>query len=97
MIDAFFSQDFFKSFFTFFHDAKSADTSGVIIKRGANSLLIDEVMMVSQTANQDGLNWGIHGILINQIARQLGIPDLYSTLTGLTGVGAFCVMDAGLM
>jgi len=95
MIDAFFSQDFFKTFFAFFKDSTFADTTGIIVPRSHDSLLIDEVMLVSETSNQDNLNWGIHGILVNQVARQIGIPDLFSTTSGLSGVGAFCIMDAG--
>ncbi len=59
----------------------------------SGKMLIDEIMMVSETSNQDSINWGIHGILVNQVARQLGIPDLYSTMSGVSAVGAFCIMD----
>jgi hypothetical protein len=98
MVDAFFSQDFFKTFFSFYKGSKDSiltDTTGIVITTGSNSLLIDEVMLVSETSNQDNLNWGIHGILVNQLARQIGIPDLFSTTSGLSAVGAFCIMDAG--
>jgi hypothetical protein len=47
-------------------------------------------MVCSETSNQNGWNWGIQGILVNQIARQIGIPDLFRSATG---VGAFCIMD----
>jgi hypothetical protein len=50
-------------------------------------------MMCSETSNQDSLNFGIHGILVNQIARQMGIPDLFNTSSGMTAVGGFCIMD----
>ena len=90
MIDAFVYDDFF----AYFRDTLSFDTlnghTGVQIN---DSLLLNEFMMVSRTSNQDGLNWGIHGIMVNQIARQLGIPDLYSTSSGISGIGAFCIMD----
>ena len=63
--------------------------------QGKSALLINEVMMCSETANQDSTNWGIQSILVNQIARQLGIPDL-TTSNGAPGIGGFCIMDAGL-
>jgi hypothetical protein len=90
MIDVFVGGQFFH----FFKDTLKLDTAGVVV-RGANDslLLIDEIMMCSETSNQDGLNFGIHGIMVNQIARQIGIPDLFSTSSGMTAVGGFCIMD----
>ncbi|HEX2956603.1 MAG TPA: hypothetical protein VHO70_07220 [Chitinispirillaceae bacterium] len=90
IIDYFVNADWFKNY---------ADTLGLkqhgIIVQGKNSkLLIDELMVCSETSNQDKMNWGIQGILINQIARQIGIPDLFSTTSGVAGIGAFCIMDA---
>ena len=58
-----------------------------------STYIIPELMMISETSNQDSLNYGIHGILVNQFARQLGIPDLYSTTSGVTGIGKFGIMD----
>ena len=80
--------------FTYFKDSLGLAKNGVEVA-GANGaqVLIDEVMNVSETSNQDSLNWGIHGVLVNQIARQIGIPDLFSTTSGLPAVGAFCIMD----
>jgi hypothetical protein len=90
MIDAFIS----KQFFEFFKDTIKLDTTGVKVSgAGGVGLVIDEAMMCSETSNQDGLNFGIHGIMVNQIARQIGIPDLFSTSSGMTAVGGFCIMD----
>lgn len=97
MIDAFITPTFFKYFGT--DSALGLDTIGtnvgvaVTADSVGSSFIVDEVMMLSETSNQDSLNWGIHGILINQIARQLGIPDLFSTTSGISGVGGFCIMD----
>ncbi len=88
MIDNFISRDFFKAF----KDTLKLDTAGVSVNHNGSQLLLDEVMIVSETSNQDSLNWGIHGILANQIARAIGIPDLYSP-SGLPAIGAFCLMD----
>jgi hypothetical protein len=95
MIDAFIAPDFFE----YYREKLEFDT---LMVRGDKhtgmhlndkALFVDEVMMVSETSNQDSLNWGIHGILVNQLARQIGIPDLFSTMSGISGVGAFCIMD----
>jgi hypothetical protein len=89
MIDVFIT----RQFFDFFKDTLGIRTAGVNVHTGNDSLLLDEIMMCSETSNQDGLNFGIHGIMVNQIARQLGIPDLFSTSSGMTAVGSFCIMD----
>jgi hypothetical protein len=89
MIDYFIDRPMFKML----KDSLKLKTIGVPVKGAADTLVIDEVMMCSETSNQDSLNWGIQGILVNQVARQLGIPDLWSTSSGVSGVGAFCIMD----
>jgi len=90
MIDAFINRDYFK----YYKNTLASDSAGVVVT-GADgkALTIDEVMMCAETANQDELNWGIQGILVNQLARQLGIPDLFSTASGVSAIGAFCIMD----
>jgi hypothetical protein len=89
MIDAFIDASWFK----YFKDTLNLKGVGVPVKGAKDSITIDEVMMCSETSNQDGLNWGIQGILVNQIARQIGIPDLFSTSSGISAIGAFCIMD----
>lgn len=96
MIDAFVSTEFFDYFASDTSiglDTLSGIAGLLVNKNAANQMIIDEVMMVSETSNQDSLNWGIHGILVNQIARQIGIPDLFSTMSGISGIGSFCIMD----
>jgi hypothetical protein len=89
MIDAFITRDFFG----FFRDTLGLEDDGVRVSGANGDFLVDEIMMCSETSNQDGLNWGIQGIIVNQVARQLGIPDLFSTSSGISGIGAFCIMD----
>jgi len=91
MIDAFISQ----SYFNYYKDTLGLDSTatGITVQGKDAALTINEVMMVSETSNQDKLNFGIHGILVNQFARQIGIPDLYATSSGVTAVGQFCIMD----
>jgi hypothetical protein len=54
---------------------------------------ITQFMMLSESASQDKINWGINGILINQLARQMGMPDLFDVVKGISQVGTFDVMD----
>lgn len=89
LIDFFITPDYFK----YYKDSLKLAVNGVNVPGKGGALTIDEIMMCSETSNQDGLNWGIQGILVNQIARQLGIPDLFSTSSGVSGIGAFCIMD----
>lgn len=89
MIDAFITPDFWK----YYRDSLKLDENGISVSGKNGKFLVDEIMMCSETSNQDGLNWGIQGIIVNQIARQLGIPDLFSTSSGISGIGAFCIMD----
>jgi len=93
MIDAFISQDFF----SFFSDTIGFDTQsgkhGVLVDGLEDQMLIDEIMLAPETSNQDSTNWGIHGVMINQIARALGIPDLYNSSSGITAIGNFGIMD----
>lgn len=74
-------------------DPTSGKTGMQLSGKDEKTVTLSELMMVSETANQDSLNWGINGILVNQFARQLGIPDLYSTSSGISGIGRFGIMD----
>lgn len=90
MLDNFFNREWFRTY----RDSLSIKNDGISVRgKGGSTLVIDEIMTCSETSNQDGMNWGIQGILINQIARQLGIPDLFSTSSGISAIGAFCIMD----
>jgi len=51
------------------------------------------VMVSSETASQDGLNWGINGIIISQIGRELGLPYSYDVVKGYSRLGYFDGMD----
>lgn len=90
--------DFFvtKGDFKYLGDSANTDTGfkrdslGVIVSTGDT---LSQFMMLSESASQDGINWGINGILINQLARQMGMPDLFDVVKGISSVGSFDVMD----
>lgn len=66
--------------------------SGIVLKDAAIDTL-KAIMVLSETASQDGLNWGVNGILVNQIAKSLGLPDTYDTYKGISRLGYFDLMD----
>ena len=67
-------------------------TTGIRIP-GAAVDTLRSVMVVSETASQDGLNWGVNGIIVNQIAREIGLPNTYDVVKGISRLGYYDVMD----
>ncbi|OWV10936.1 FG-GAP-like repeat-containing protein [Fibrobacter sp. UWB5] len=65
---------------------------GLILK-GAAVDTLKSIMVTSETASQDGLNWGVNGIIVNQIARELGLPNTYDVVKGISRLGYYDVMD----
>ena len=66
--------------------------NGIVLK-GAAIDTLKSIMVVSETASQDGLNWGINGIVVNQIGRELGLPNTYDDVKGISRLGYFDMMD----
>ena len=72
--------------------AEDSLKNGLILK-GAAIDTVTSVMVVSETASQDGLNWGINGIVVNQIGRELGMPNTFDDVKGYSRLGYFDMMD----
>ncbi len=70
----------------------SSVVEGLVLKDATVDTL-RSMMVMSETASQDGLNWGINGIMINQIAHELGLPSTYDVVKGISRLGYFDVMD----
>ncbi len=68
------------------------DLKGMIVP-GANFDTLKTVMVTSETASQDGLNWGINGTIVYQIGRELGMPNTYDGVQGISRLGYFDLMD----
>ena len=66
--------------------------NGIVLK-GAAIDTLKSIMVVSETASQDGLNWGINGIVVNQIGRELGLPNTFDDAKGTSRLGYFDMMD----
>lgn len=70
----------------------SSVVTGLALKDAAIDTL-KSIMVLSETASQDGLNWGINGFLVNQIGRELGLPNTYDVEKGISRLGYFDMMD----
>lgn len=89
-MDVFVSSDFW----TYLADSLAGEKhkNGIVFS-DAEIDTLKEVMVVSETASQDGLNWGVNGIIINQIGRFLGMPNTYDVVKGISRLGYFDMMD----
>ncbi|MCL2101263.1 MAG: hypothetical protein FWH22_06070 [Fibromonadales bacterium] len=54
---------------------------------------IQSVVVTSETASQDGLNWGINGTITSQLGRELGLPYSFDVVKGYSRLGYFDGMD----
>lgn len=66
--------------------------TGIVLEESAIDTL-RSIMVMSETASQDGLNWGVNGILVSQIGRELGMPNTYDVMKGISRLGYFDMMD----
>lgn len=66
--------------------------NGLVLK-GSTIDTLRSIMVVSETASQDGLNWGINGIVVNQIGRELGMPNTFDVAKGISRLGYYDMMD----
>ena len=91
--------DFFDAYlgprdFTFYQTINEyeSDSLGIILNRpGVDTL--NQLMVVSETSSQDGVNWGINGVIISQIGEALGLPATYDPTLGRTQLGKYDLMD----
>ncbi len=93
--DAYISRDFWVYLPKSLPGVVIADDSvnnGLVLKDATIDTL-RSIMVVSETASQDGLNWGINGIVVNQIGRELGLPNTYDGVKGISRLGYFDMMD----
>ncbi|MGL1902736.1 MAG: VCBS repeat-containing protein [Fibrobacterales bacterium] len=88
--------DFFiaREDFAYLKDSKDHGNSTNGITVASPSIdTITSIMVVSEHASQDSLNWGIQGILTNQLLRSMGLPNTYDIVAGESRLGFFDVMD----
>lgn len=60
-----------------------------------NTMIIPstELRLLNLTSGNFLLQLGINGILVGSVGSYLGLPDLFNTKTGKTGIGRFGLMD----
>ena len=64
---------------------------GIPVKGG----FVREGLWLPETESQDGFEFGLNGMAAHQFAYQLGLPSLFSTLSGRSAIGRWGLMDQG--
>ena len=70
----------------------SSVVNGLVLKDASIDTL-RSIMVTSETFSQDGLNWGVNGNIVNQIAHELGLPNTYDVVKGISRLGYYDLMD----
>lgn len=60
-----------------------------------DGVYVREGLIVPEQESQDGFGLGVIGTMIHEFMHQLGLPDLYDTLSGGVGVGGWDIMGYG--
>lgn len=69
---------------------------------GNGNLLVDHSLILPRTLSRAGIDFSdnqfliplsINGLLTAQVGRHIGLPDLFNTVTGNSGIGRFGLMD----
>lgn len=72
-------------------DDMSAD--GIVVQNGDH--VVREGIILPETENQDGVELGLLGTAAIMFGFQIGLPALWDTQTGNSGIGTWGLMDQG--
>lgn len=64
---------------------------GIVTSNG----IVKEGIILPETQNQEDSEFALKGTFVLLLGNQLGLPSLFNTDTGQSGVGAWGLMDAG--
>ncbi|MBN2103486.1 T9SS type A sorting domain-containing protein [bacterium] len=67
--------------------------TGIPVQKG--SFFVREVILLPETQNQEGFEFGLLGTMTLMFGFQLGLPALWDTESGRSGVGRWGMMDQG--
>ncbi len=57
--------------------------------------LIDRGLLLPEGESQEGFELSVNGVMVKLFGNWLGLPDLFDTQTGLSGIGRWGMMDQG--
>lgn len=66
----------------------------ILLRNGAVS--IDRGIVLPETESQSGIQLALNGIFASNMGSFIGLPDLFDVDNGVSAIGAFGLMDAGL-
>ena len=69
------------------------DYRGISVEGGNG--FVQEGIVLPETENQDGYEFGLLGIIVQKFAFQIGLPALWNTESGRSGIGRWGLMDQG--
>jgi len=78
----------------FLKKSLGSDFEGVPVDNG--TYLVERAMLLPETESQQGLELALTGIFAANIGSHIGLYDLFSPSTQLSGIGTFGLMDSGL-
>jgi len=60
-----------------------------------DTVVIRNGLILPEMESKEGVDIGLNGIIAHQFGHQLGLPSLFNTDDGRTGIGSFGLMDVG--
>ena len=72
---------------------KNQNYQGIEVNSG--NFFVKEGIILPETENQGGYEFGILGTAVIMFGHQLGLPNLFDSDTGRPGIGRFGIMDQG--
>jgi M6 family metalloprotease-like protein len=75
-----------------FHQYLPEHSNGFLTNDG---ILIDRGLLLPEGESQAGFDLSVNGVMTKLFGNWLGLPDLFDTQTGMSGIGRWGMMDQG--